>query len=93
MQRLDKEMAAKVVEIVVERLILTTHMLTVNNVVCTTAALADTDTMHAANALWKSVVQNLICARVLKEVEQRKLFPVTVRTLSALICDVLPLYK
>jgi hypothetical protein len=91
-QRLDKEMMENVMEIVVEQLALTGNVLSVNKL-GTAAALADADTLNVAYTLWKAVVQRLVCAQVSRELEQRRLLPVTIRTLSALICDALSVYK
>ena len=91
-QRLNKEMARAVVNIVVEQLTMMTNLVHINKLGML-AAIADAETLSTAGALWCSVVQRLICAQVLREAEQRNLFPITVNTLSALLCETVSLYR
>ena len=53
------------------------------------ANITDTDTLVSARALWYLVVQRTIIQRVENEVISRKLLPVTIHTLCALLLDVL----
>ena len=90
--RLSKEMAEKAIEIVVEQLALNTNVMCASRA-GSTMLIADEETLHAARSLWDCVVKRLVCADVMRALEQRNLLPVTLNTLSALVCDALSLYK
>ena len=57
------------------------------------SSLADNETREVASVLWKCVVQRSIRDAVEHELEQRRLLPVTVHTLSALLCEAISMYK
>ena len=57
------------------------------------AALADSETLGVARTLRDCVLQRLVCDRVMSEVQRRNLLPVTIYTLSTLLCEALALYK
>ena len=90
--RLTKEMAEAATEIVVEQLALTMNMMCAIRV-GSAMLIADEETLHVARSLWYCVVKRLICADVMRALEQRSLLPVTLNTLSALVCEALSLYK
>jgi hypothetical protein len=90
--RLDKETAETACRVVVEQL-LATPAFTFEAKASNAVPLADVDTLNAARGLWGYVVNQLVCDRVMREAEERNLFPITPRALSSLLCEAVPLYK
>ena len=89
-QRLNKELASAALRVVVEQL-LVSNLVNVNHARIST--FADDETLSAARALYTCVVERMLCEHVMCEVERRGLLPVTINTLSALVCEALALYK
>jgi hypothetical protein len=89
-QRLDKELATAALQVVVEQL-LVSNLVNVNHARIT--AFADDETLGAARTLYTCIVERMLCEHVMCEVERRGLLPVTINTLSSLVCEALALYK
>jgi len=51
------------------------------------ASITDTDTLMLSRSLWRLVVQRTIIERIQVEVVRRKLIPITIHTLCALLLD------
>jgi hypothetical protein len=90
--RLGNETAGAACKIVIEQL-LATPTFTFEFKAGNAVALADVDTLNAARGLWGCVVNQLVCDRVMREAVERNLFPITLRSLSSLLCDAVSLYK
>jgi hypothetical protein len=89
--RLNKEMAKGALEVVVEQLLVSNVLhIDQSNV---SAVLVDDETLGAARTLFNCVMERLLCDRVMRDAERRNMFPVTIYSLSALLCEALALYK
>jgi hypothetical protein len=84
-------MASAALELVVGHLI-STNMLRTQEIGMTTA-FADDETLSVARTLCNCVMQRLISDHVMREAERRSLLPVTIYSLSSLLCDAIALYK
>jgi hypothetical protein len=89
-QRLSKELANAALQVVVEQL-LVSNLVNVNHARIST--LTDDETLGAARTQRACVVERMLCEHAMCEVERRGLLPVTVNTLSALLCEALAQYK
>ena len=89
-QRLNKELVSATLQVVAEQL-LVSNLVSIDHARIST--FADDETLSAARTLYTCVVERMLCDHVMCEVERRGLLPVTINTLSALLCEALALYK
>jgi chromatin segregation and condensation protein Rec8/ScpA/Scc1 (kleisin family) len=82
--RLDEASTKIVLEIVLENLIK-------HNMICVMdidmVKVAETYLALCARELWNQMLQRTLIERIINEVVKRKLFPVTIHTLCALLID------
>ena len=84
---LSKERAKVVIEMVLE------HMMHDKSAVLNVASAANSEAYKTAVEVWKHMLMHEICMSVLRELQKRNMFPVTVSALACMLYDATAAYR